>query len=50
MKNWQSNTDFLRTIPLPEQTATYKPVPHAVFLDEIKDELYKQNYRIKEGI
>jgi len=48
MKNWTNNTDFLRTIPLPEQTATYKPVPHAVFLDEIKDELYKQNYRIKE--
>ena len=41
MKNWTNNTDFLREIPLPTLTTTYKPVPHTVFLDEIKEELYK---------
>jgi hypothetical protein len=48
MKNWINNTDFLREIPLPTATKSYAPVPHTVFLDEIKEELYKNNYRIKE--
>lgn len=47
MKNWQNTTDFLREIPLPEQTRTYKPVSHAIFIDEIKEELYKRGYSVK---
>ena len=47
MKNWQNTTDFLREIPLPTQTRTYKPVSHAVFIDEIKEELYKRGHSVK---
>jgi len=47
MKNWTNNTDFLREIPLPTQTRTYKPVSHAVFIDEIKEELYKRGHSVK---
>lgn len=47
MKNWQNTTDFLREIPLPTQTRTYKPVSHAVFIDEIKEELYKKGHSVK---
>ena len=47
MKNWQNTTDFLREIPLPTETRTYKPVSHAVFIDEIKEELYKRGYSVK---
>jgi hypothetical protein len=47
MKNWQNTTDFLREIPLPTQTHTYKPVSHAVFIDEIKEELYKRGHSVK---
>ena len=47
MKNWQNTTDFLREIPLPTQTRTYKPVSHAIFLDEIKEELYKRGHSVK---
>ena len=47
MKNWQNTTDFLREIPLPTQTRTYKPVSHAVFIDEIKKELYKRGHSVK---
>lgn len=47
MKNWQETTDFLREIPLPTQTRTYKPVSHAVFIDEIKEELYKRGHSVK---
>lgn len=47
MKNWQNTTDFLREIPLPTETRTYKPVSHAVFIDEIKEELYKRGHSVK---
>jgi len=47
MKNWKNTTDFLREIPLPEQTRTYKPVSHAIFIDEIKEELYKRGHSVK---
>ena len=47
MKNWQETTDFLREIPLPTATKSYTPVPHSLFLDEIKEELYKNNHTIK---
>ncbi len=47
MKNWRNTTDFLREIPLPTQTRTYKPVSHAVFIDEIKEELYKRGHSVK---
>ena len=48
MKDWKNNTDFLKTIPLPEKSRTYVPVSHSVFLDEIKEELYKKGHTIKE--
>ena len=47
MKNWKNTTDFLKEIPLPEQTRTYKPVSHAIFIDEIKEELYKRGHSVK---
>ena len=36
MKNWKNTTDFLREIPLPEQTRTYKPVSH--LMPEIREQ------------
>lgn len=48
MKTWQNDSTFLKNIPLPENTGTYSAVPHAVFLDEIKEELYKKGHVIKE--
>ncbi len=47
MKDWKNNTDFLKTIPLPEKSRTYVPVSHAVFIDEIKEELYKRGHSVK---
>jgi len=48
MKTWQNDSTFLKNIPLPENTGTYSAVPHAVFLDEIKEELYKKGYEVAE--
>jgi len=48
MKTWQNDSTFLKNIPLPKNTSTYSAVPHSVFLDEIKEELYKKGHVVKE--
>lgn len=43
---WQHNKDFLLSLPLPEETESYKPVPHSRFIQELRDRIVSQ-YKIK---
>ena len=38
----------MKTIPLPEKSRTYVPVSHAIFIDEIKEELYKRGHSVSK--
>jgi hypothetical protein len=49
MQNWNTTEDFLCSLELPEKTSSYSPIGHCVFIDEIKQELNKNNYLIKNA-
>ena len=48
MKNWTADKGCILDAALPSYGATYAPIPHSVFLNEIQDELTLQKYVIKE--
>lgn len=48
MKNWTDKRENILNTALPTATKSYGVIPHSVFLEEIQEELYKQNYTIAE--
>lgn len=46
MKNWIDNEQILKEIALPTATASYSPIPHHIFIDEIQEYLDKQGMEI----
>lgn len=46
MKNWNSTRDFLLSIPQPQKTETYSPVPHGTFINTIQECLSEKGYNI----
>lgn len=45
LRNIVTRAELLR-VPLPEATASYSPVPHAIILDELSEMLYKRSLNI----
>jgi len=48
MKNWSTTRDFLIGIVPPVKTESYTPIPHTVFLDEIKEAVESKGHKITE--
>jgi hypothetical protein len=45
-----STREYLRNVPLPIETQTYKPVPHLQFIEAVLEEADKKNFNlIREG-
>jgi hypothetical protein len=44
---WTTNKDFLLSLPLPNDTETYKAVPHKRFIEELKARI-SSKFKIKE--
>ena len=48
MKDWTTTREFLLEIPRPEETKSYKPIPHSVFINELREEIDKRGYIVAE--
>lgn len=46
MKNWQDKEDFLLDIEIPVKTKSYSPVPHAKFVNDLNEKIYKAGYEV----
>lgn len=48
MKDWTTTREFLLEIPRPEETKSYTPIAHSVFINELREELDKRGYTVAE--
>lgn len=46
MKNWEITRSRILAAPVPPNTESYTAIPHSVFLEEIQEELTRNNYII----
>lgn len=48
MRNWKNTIEDILAVPVPPDTDSYTAIPHSVFVDEIKQEVFNRGYTITD--